>query len=285
VKVISRDRASAYADGANQGAPDAIQVADRYHLVANLRESLQRLLDRKRACLPPLEESHNTAGPSLTEEMPRLFQEGQQEGANSATEGRSSTTRAEALRQLRRSRRHERYQTVIDLHQQGVGVCAIARQTGISRNTVHRYLQAESFPEQGSRKKRRSLLDRHLPYLRERWEAGCQNAALLHRELQERGFHGSQSLLRARLSDWRAGLSLAARRTRGPKRQSSAPAPCRLSARQASFLFVKQPEALSETQRKNLEQMCQASDKLRLTYDLSGLVLFITRLKLLIRGV
>lgn len=52
VDVVSRDRASGYAEGAKKGAPDAIQVADRYHLVANLRETLQRILDRERHCFP-----------------------------------------------------------------------------------------------------------------------------------------------------------------------------------------------------------------------------------------
>ncbi len=51
IAIISRDRAGAYADGATKGAPDAVQVADRFHLVQNLREALQRLLDRHHAAL------------------------------------------------------------------------------------------------------------------------------------------------------------------------------------------------------------------------------------------
>lgn len=51
VEIISRDRAPAYIEGASQGAPEAIQVADRWHLLSNLKEVLQRLLDRYQACL------------------------------------------------------------------------------------------------------------------------------------------------------------------------------------------------------------------------------------------
>jgi transposase len=59
---------------------------------------------------------------------------------------------------------------VLNLHQQGLGMHTIARQVGISRNTVRSYLKAEAFPEQGLRSKRHSLLDPYLPSLRERWQ-------------------------------------------------------------------------------------------------------------------
>jgi hypothetical protein len=55
--VVSRDRASAFAEAVSQVLPHATQVADRYHLVQNLREHLQRLLDHKRSCLPLVEDT------------------------------------------------------------------------------------------------------------------------------------------------------------------------------------------------------------------------------------
>lgn len=52
VKVFVRDRASAYADAARAGAPDAVQVADRFHLVRNVCDALQEVVDRQSWTLP-----------------------------------------------------------------------------------------------------------------------------------------------------------------------------------------------------------------------------------------
>ena len=75
IEVISRDRASSYADAARQGAPQATQVADRFHLTKNVREKLKDLLDRKRTCLPYVEESTVQSAPaafSISQEMGTL---------------------------------------------------------------------------------------------------------------------------------------------------------------------------------------------------------------------
>ena len=243
VDLITRDRAGTYADAARKGAPKAIQVADRYHLVANLREALQKLLDRKRSCLPFLEETAS-ASESVRSPVPEPLaqqtgQAGKRKDADQEAEEDGALTRAEALRQMRRRKRYERYQAVLDLHQQGLGARAIARQVGISRNTVRSYLKAEAFPEQGLRSKRPSLLDPYVPYLRERWQAGCQNAAQLMREITSRGYQGSHAIVRALVSDWRASSPTAVRPTRGNKRKAPAPVTRRLSSR-AGILSVDQ---------------------------------------------
>jgi transposase len=54
VEVISRDRAGAYAQAAQKAAPDALQVADRFHILCNLTEALQRVLERFAASLQRL---------------------------------------------------------------------------------------------------------------------------------------------------------------------------------------------------------------------------------------
>mgnify|MGYP005850370823 CR=1 FL=1 len=64
VEVISRDRAGAYAEAASRAAPEAIQVADRFHLLVNLREALERLLNRNQGIL------HEVGRPEPATEMP-----------------------------------------------------------------------------------------------------------------------------------------------------------------------------------------------------------------------
>ena len=45
VEIVSRDRGENYSQGANVGAPQAVQVADRWHLLRNAYEALTRVLD------------------------------------------------------------------------------------------------------------------------------------------------------------------------------------------------------------------------------------------------
>src|SRR5512135_3273530 len=54
VEVVSRDRAGVYAQAASEAAPDAVQVADRWHLVKNAREAAERVLQRRAASVRAL---------------------------------------------------------------------------------------------------------------------------------------------------------------------------------------------------------------------------------------
>jgi transposase len=183
-KVIARDRCGLYADGADAGAPDAIQVADRFHLVVNLSETVHRVLEGYSSQL------HLGGIP-----------------ANSPVEPPITTARLPTQQQLkssqRRQRRLERYQEVVELNQSGYSQRAIADRLHMERKTVRRFLRADGFPERKPPRRAPPKVEQHAEYLQQRWNEGCHNATTLFRELRARGYNGGRSMVARHVSSWR----------------------------------------------------------------------------------
>ena len=159
IKVICRDRAGAYADGARQGAPDADQVADRWHIYHNLCEHVDKAAARHRTCLeePAPEEPEEPAAPDAPE-VPDL----QQAAIEAAARRAEESTLAVRTRQ--------RYDLGQSLKAQGKGIKPIMRETGLAKDTVRRFYYAESIDELLAKVKdgRPSILDEHKAYLHQR---------------------------------------------------------------------------------------------------------------------
>jgi transposase len=107
------------------------------------------------------------------------------------------------LSQAKREERLARYQQVVALRKQGFLQTAIASQVGIGHATVSRWLSSDTFPEQQPRP-RKMALDPHLPFLRQRWEAGCHTIAQFYRELVARGYTHSSHCVHEQLVRLRA---------------------------------------------------------------------------------
>jgi transposase len=180
IEVISRDRSGSYARAARLGAPQAKQVADRWHLLKNLREALQRLLERRAsvvaaACTsPPSPFAAVAKAPAASVICPP----------------------PPSARQAQHDRRIQRFHEVRRLHQEKMAIREIARTMGLSRGAVRRYLLADRCPDWQRKQAPRTQLDGFQEYIDERIGAGCQDAKALHRELTERGSRASYDSVR-----------------------------------------------------------------------------------------
>ncbi|MBO0780398.1 MAG: ISL3 family transposase [Ktedonobacteraceae bacterium] len=177
IEMISRDRGGVYADGAAQGAPQAIQCADRWHLCKNLGDAVESYLKH-----------HPLAIPASTP----------------ALETKETVTSASTYEQRRQQRRaqvtFERKQAIVEkvreMHRQGISGHGIAAELHLARGTVRKYLQTEGPIRQTPRTRQPSLLDPHYDYLCQRWNEDTPTALQLFGELQQRGFQGKLSIVK-----------------------------------------------------------------------------------------
>lgn len=157
-------------------------------------------------------------------------------------------TTNERQRALNREKRYERYQAVKALRAQGLSHYAIADVLGLSRPTVRSFLEAKQFPERRDSPKEphKSIVAPYLPFLHERWLAGCHNGRQLFREAKARGYPGSSAQLERVTTQWRKHLlspALGGAISPPLKRQ-------RISSQQASWYFVMSKEQLTAEQRQ-----------------------------------
>ncbi len=262
MEIITRDRAGAYADGARKGAPNARQIADRFHLLVNLQNAFVRLFERKHELLKGVltaEQAQNTGTASPCIEH--------------SEEGKSELkplTPTEAQRQARHARRKSRYEEVITLHEQGMSQTAIATMVGLHRETVHRYIQAPSFSEQVRPGRHKSKLDPYKDYLHQRWTEGQQNVTHLIAEIRAQGFRGSDTIVFDYLRPWREEPAWMEAYQQRKQQIAHGVSKKPLSARSAAWLFVCNPRKLKWRQVWwQLEPLRSGNEELEKAYDLA----------------
>ena len=243
IKVVARDRSSEFARGVNLGAPRAVQVADRWHLLQNTREMLTRWLfgvyGRLRR-LPPAAMDSSPRRGVRTRAFPR---DRTTQAASAASRGRSLACDQEVRR--RRAA--------------GESLRAIKKATGLARATVRRFARAESFPERAVRPPGPSRLDPFIPWLEERLAAGCVNASALYRELRERGYPGSSR----QVHKWVHTQRVTPAKTTPPRRRDLPPVPGQTTApplaspRQLAWLLLQPAAKLDAWQKATVTQVEQ----------------------------
>ncbi|GMA65114.1 hypothetical protein GCM10025859_55540 [Alicyclobacillus fastidiosus] len=125
IRIVSRDRAGIYADAIRQGLPSAKQIADRWHILKNLGDAVERFVSRQRLPtrdhvedLDPVERAQESTKPSHQEQ--------------------------DKLK--RRQMKWDLVQRVQHLRENGPGIRAIAREAGLSRKTIRKYLSWTELP-------------------------------------------------------------------------------------------------------------------------------------------
>jgi transposase len=262
VEIISRDRGGSYAEGARQGAPEAQQVADRWHLLKNLTEALEAALAAEQQAFRQAAEPEPPTDPATASAEPAS--ELVSEVAPEVPEPRTQAARVSAAR---RERRLGRYEEVLRLHQEGHTQRAIAEQVGLSRNTVRTYLSTDAFPEQKKRRVAPGQITPFLEYLQRRWREGCHNATQLWRELQERGFRGGRSTVLSVVSAWRAKLPPEQRRTSGraPRAKTSRRVP---APRAVVWSLLRKPEDRTREETRFLKRLLELRPEIEAARDL-----------------
>jgi transposase len=257
VEVITRDRAAAYAQGASAGAPDALQVADRWHLLKNLREALERLLGRLDAAVadalqpPPAEGGTATGAPAVAPTPPEPEPRGADSGSTTPPNTDSASSARQASRQARRQRRAARHAEVRALREQGVGIRRIARETGLSLNAVRRYCRQERCPDWNPGRHGPTRLDAFASHIDQWVAAGGRNAADLFRELQAQGCAAGYDAVRRYVS-----RRLGSTHRPGPRTTPCAPPPPpRPSARQLSFECIKRAEKREAEEQARVDRL------------------------------
>jgi transposase len=261
ITVIARDRMKAYSDGARAGAPQATQVADRFHLVQNLAEALDQVFS-----------AHGKALKAVSDALchtPVL----QPDGRTAVPVPPSAPTRQEQMRAAqRRARRLATYEQVWTLHRQGWSPRAIAQQLGMGRWTVVRYLRAPTFPERKGRSdKGQSVLTPYKEYILKRWNAGCRDALQLFRHIQRQGYRGSYPTVARYAQRLRQAQGLQPREQRPdqtlPLVVEAQPTP--LTTRRATRLVLKQTRKCTEEDTQLLTHLKAQHSEIAVAIELA----------------
>jgi len=268
VRVITRDRAKAYAEGARQGAPAAIQVTDRFHLLQNLAEALDQVFSVHGKCLDAVN--------AMLRQQPVPLPSGEA-AVPVALPAPSPLLQQRAAQ--RQARRQLVYEQVWTLHRQGWTGRAIARHLGLSARTVQRDLQTATF---AGRKRRsdcgQSVLDPYKATLLERWNAGCHSALRLFRALRSTGYTGSYTLVAAyaRCLRQAQGLAPGHRRSRQPLPRVAEPPGQSLTPRRATWLVLRRANKRTDSEVQQLSllraQHTELAEVIDLAQDFAQLV-------------
>ena len=261
IEVLSRDRSKTYKSAMSEGAPEAIQVADRFHLVENLSETVEKTLGGYQAELKAIEQTHLQAAVADTSDTVVVSAKP------------TATEKAQQQTQTAHERRIQQQQTIKTLHEQEWSQAAIAQEVGVSIRTVQRYLSLPDFPDVPLRRSTfgKGNLDPYKQQLLEWWNAGIRQPEALMCLLQQQGYTGSKRTLQRYLSRLREAQGLPPVRIQPvnplPKVVDLQSPP--LTPRRAAYLIVLKPENRASEEMELLKRLIQQHPDLATVVELA----------------
>lgn len=245
IEIITRDRSKDYRKGLATAAPQAQQIADRWHLLLNLRQLAQRVAAsayRRLKKLPVPDE--------LRPKQPIFLRSASEQKRMDGT----------------RQRRLDLYNEVQNLKNMGLTACQVMQHLRRNYYTIRFFYNASEFPERMPGRSPHSQLTPYLDYLERRFLEGCTSATQLHREIQTQGYPSSSGLVTRWLSARKllTGEDPIAAMTSLPITTTSAVIP---SSYKLSWLLVLEPDKLTEDE-KLMVQHIQSDDEVRQFYEL-----------------
>jgi transposase len=269
VTIVCRDRSGLYADGIRRGAPHALQVVDRFHLVKNLRETVEAFLHSQR---PALQAAATRTAQALTclagvGPVTPMYR-GRHQCAHTEQQ------RREAAQQQRHAAWGATYEAIHTLHAQGTPITTIAEQLGSSRPTVYAYLRRTLPPSPRSPQRSGQVLRPYMPYLIRRWREGSTDSMQLWREIRAQGYgHSARTVSR-----FLTRLRRASEAGHAPETQTSSyTRPQGPSARAVSFTWVCPEAKRAPDAQLYLDHLTQADPTMAQAYTLSQAFLALVR--------
>jgi transposase len=252
VEIISRDRGEAYASAGRAGAPQAIHVADRWHLLKNLSDSVQKLMARHTTALRQAALAA-TPGAEIAV-LPTAI-------LLAPPQKRRARVLKPAPVSYQRTRQLAMYQQVRALATQGWSVVAMARHLKLTKMTVRKYRDMEQFRDQRTTA-RPSVVEPYRALVEQRWAEGCTEVKQLWHDLQTQGYRGSYKSVWMFTRGWQAPTVPVA-----PAPPVAAGPPAR-TARQAMWLLTRAPDTLSDEEQAYRERLCERCPDVATAYRL-----------------
>ena len=235
VRTIARDRASDYVRGVTDGAPQAVQVVDRFHVLGNLREAVERYVLRVRADL-----RRSLADDPAPEALPATPPH-----AGSPHRRYLPTASVRQAQTARQAHREQRFAEIKRLAARGLSNRQVAERVGVSTATVRHWLRHDQLPPERRGYRATGKIDAYVSYLQARLAEGCTNQTLLWREICAQGFTGTRSLV----SKWlrqQTEMGASMGRTAAPKLPS---------AKRLSWIIWHDPDDLSAEEAQLWQQL------------------------------